>query len=107
MEPGLALSRSDHKGKVAPAQTGMAAPGAVVLGTAPVLDEELGEVRPALLQVLRVDRPQEGVLLHAVVEGLDEPEEVPIASDALTTAYRLMVALHFFAFPARPKLDIA
>src|SRR5207249_10415151 len=87
MEPGLTLPGTDRKGKVAHAQAGMAPANAVVLGTAPILDEELCEVRLALLQVLRVDRPQEGVLLHPVVEALDEPEEVHIASDALIQAH--------------------
>jgi cation:H+ antiporter len=99
-QPGVPLRLADRERHMSHAQPGMAAPLPVGARAAPVLDQEEPEPLLGGPQVLLgVQRAEERVVRHSLVEPVDEPAEGLLAADRLKEC-RLLC--HGVPQPMRP-----
>ena len=78
------LGRPDRKRRVPHAQPRMAALRAVVAGAAPVLDQESSEVTARVGEVVGIQRCQNRIGLHQIIETIDQVDE-PVPTNSSYT----------------------
>jgi hypothetical protein len=82
-QPGVTLRRPYDEGGVAHAQSGVPSFLAVGRRPAPVLHQEECKVTGRLMEVVRIERAEQGVTSDAQVEPVDQVDEEHLAAHPL------------------------